>query len=242
MEPAMQGPEVRRASRSSLWTGIVLLASVLLGGWFFIEFVSRTGERLERLRVQSLAATAAASLDPGRVAALQGSPTDAGGFDFEALRSQLKRIHDVNPDFRFVYLMRPRPDKPEQMLFLADAEPSNSTDYSAPGDPYDGPSTELFSVYRTGRPAIQEPYRDRWGYWVTVVAPIREARTGAVVAVLGMDINARSWIANMARYRAFAITISSLALALVLLFILTLRLQAGPRPGSNQSTAAWNFM
>lgn len=81
------------------------------------------------------------------------------------------------------------------MIFLADAEASDSPDYSAPGDIYDGPSDALFSGYHTGKPTIEYPYHDRWGYWVTSVAAIKDLKTGKVVAVLGMDINADSWIA-----------------------------------------------
>lgn len=214
-----------RAGRSSLWIGGVLLALALLGGWFFIGFVTQTGDRLERQRVQSLAGTAAALLDPDQVAALRGHPDDAGTPAFEAVRSQLKRLHAVNPDFRFVYLMRPVADSPDQLVFLADAEPADSSDYSAPGDIYDGPSTVLLRVYRTGQPAFEEPAHDRWGYWVTSLAPIKNPRTGAVVAVLGMDINADSWIANIERYRAFAFVITSLVVALVVLFTIGLQLQ-----------------
>ncbi|MFA6985617.1 MAG: hypothetical protein WC213_05385, partial [Arenimonas sp.] len=117
-----------RAARSSLWIGGVVLVLALLGGWFFIGFVSQTGDRLERQRVQSLAGTAAAMLDPEQVAALRGRPDDAGTAAFVAVRSQLKRLHAANPDFRFVYLMRPVADKPDQLVFLADAEPVDSPD------------------------------------------------------------------------------------------------------------------
>jgi diguanylate cyclase (GGDEF)-like protein len=221
----MQDSAPLKVSRSSLWIGGVLLALTLLGGWYFTGFLTQTGERLERQRVLSLAATAAAALDPSQVKQLHGSPADIGTPAFEAVRKQLRRMHDVNRDFRFVYLMRPRTDKPDQMKFLVDAEPADSADYSAPGDDYDGPSAALFSVQRTGRPTFDPPSRDRWGYWVTSLAPIKDPKSGAVIAILGMDINANSWIANIERYRAFALIITGLEIALVLMFSVGLHLQ-----------------
>lgn len=221
----MPDSEPIRANHWSLWAGGAVLLLALVGGWFFTDFLTETGERLEKQRVLSLATTAAAGLDPGLVASLQGSPAEAGTPAFETIKAQLKRTHDVNPDFRFVYLMRPRPDKHSQMMFLVDAEPADSPDYSAPGDIYDGPSETLLRVYREGRPAFEPPARDRWGYWVTSLAPVKDPNTGAVVAVLGMDINADSWIANIARYRMFAIVITALEVALVLLFTIGLHLQ-----------------
>ena len=212
--------------RKLLVLSVLLLIIAAVAGWFFTGFMKRTGDQLERIRVESLASTAAASLDARHVAMLTGELTDDSRNQvFYDLREQLARVRDVNPDFRFVYLMRPKADNPAQMIFLADAEAIDSPDYSAPGDIYDGPSEALFSVYNTGKPAIEYPYHDRWGHWVTSVAAIKHPQTGKVIAVLGMDIRADSWISTNTRYRNFAITISALLTALVLLFLLGLYLQ-----------------
>ncbi|MFY2763496.1 sensor domain-containing diguanylate cyclase [Arenimonas sp. MALMAid1274] len=210
-----------RPDRSHLWTGAALFVLGLIVAWLFTGFVTGTGDRLERERILSLARTAAATLESPRIAALQGSPSDIGSAGFDGVRDELRRARDVNPDFRFVYLMRPAGDT---LVFLADAEAPESADYSAPGDPYDGPSDELRRVFRTGMPEIQPPYADRWGNWVTAIAPVRDG-TGKVIAILGMDVRADAWLATQARYRAFALTISGLLLALILLFTLGLHLQ-----------------
>ena len=206
--------------------GLLLLILAAICGWFFTGFVMRTGDQLERVRIESLASTAAASVDARSVALLKGGAQyDSETQAFRDLQDQLRRVRNVNPDFRFVYLMRPSVQKPKQMIFLVDAEVAESPDYSAPGDLYDGPSEALFSVYQTGTPAIESPYHDRWGDWVTSVAAIRDSRTGQVIGVLGMDIKADSWIATNICYRNFAITIVGLLTALVLLFLLGLHLQ-----------------
>ena len=212
-----------RPDRTHLWLGLALLALALLASWRFVEFVAETGDRLERERVISLARTAAATLESTRIATLTGAPADVETPGFDAVRDELRRVRDVNPDFRFVYLMRPAADG-KQMAFLADAESPESPDYSAPGDVYDGPSDELWNAYRTGRAQVQPPYRDRWGYWVTSIAPVRDAR-GQVVAILGMDVAADAWLATNARYRAFALAICGLLLALIALATFVVHLQ-----------------
>jgi diguanylate cyclase (GGDEF)-like protein/PAS domain S-box-containing protein len=209
---------------------IVLLVVAGFSGFLFTDFVMRTGDELERVRVESLASTAAASINAAHVANLAGvAASDTRSQSFYDLRDQLARVRDVNRDFRFVYLMRPNSEgksgSARQMIFLADAEAIDSPDYSAPGDIYDGPSEGLFGVYDTGKPIVEPPSHDRWGYWVTGVAPIKHPETGQVIAVLGMDIRADSWIATNQRYRNFAIAISALLTALVLLFLLGLYLQ-----------------
>ena len=227
----MPHPASPLASRSHLWLGALLLVLALIGGAWFTQFVVQTGTELETARVQSLASTAAAALEADRIAQLSGDAGDAGTPVLAAVRAELQRVRAVNPDFRYVYLMRPVAAAPDTMLFLADAESVSSPDYSAPGDVYDGPSMELVRVFRSGRAEIQAPYRDRWGYWVTAAAPVVDPRSGAVIAVLGMDINANAWLATEARYRAFALAISGLVAALVLLFTLGLHLQKRAQDG-----------
>jgi diguanylate cyclase (GGDEF)-like protein/PAS domain S-box-containing protein len=219
----MTAPTPPRADRSHLWLGALLFALALVASGWFVDFISATGDRLERARVTSLARTAAATLESARIAVLTGSPADIGTPGFDAVRDELRRVRDVNPDFRFVYLMRPAPGG-KAMAFLADAESPESPDYSAPGDEYDGPSDELWSSFRTGQPQVQPPYRDKWGYWVTSIAPVRDA-TGKVVAILGMDVRADAWLATQARYRGFALAISALVLALIALATFVVHLQ-----------------
>lgn len=227
----MPDPVSPLASRSHLWIGAVLLLLAIIGGVFFTDFVVQTGTRLESARVQSLATTAAAALESDRIVRLTGTARDAGTPMLAAVSAELRRVRAVNPDFRFVYLMRPVAAAPDKMLFLADSEPVASPDYSAPGDIYDGPSKELVRVFRSGRPEIQAPYRDRWGYWVTSAAPVVDPASGQVIAVLGMDVKADAWLATEARYRAFALAISGLVAALVLLFTLGLHLQKRAQEG-----------
>jgi diguanylate cyclase (GGDEF)-like protein/PAS domain S-box-containing protein len=220
----MTMPVPPRPDRRHLWWGLAIFLALLVASRFFVGYVVEVGDRFERERILSLARTAAATLESERIAALAGSAADIGQPGFDAVRAELRRARDVNPDFRFVYLMRPAADGRETMVFLADAESPESADYSAPGDAYDGPSDELWRVYRTGHPEIQPPNRDRWGYWVTSIAPVRDAN-GKILAVLGMDVRADDWLATQARYRGFATAISALLLVLVALFTLGLHLQ-----------------
>lgn len=207
-------------------TGLLLLVTLAGSAWF-VQFVSRYGEQLERRHVQALATTAAASLRPNDVAALAGAPSDAGSAAFASVRAQLKRVHSVNPDFRFIYLMRA--DAAGRLVFLADAEPETSADYSAPGDLYDGPQDNILQVFHSGEPAIEPPSHDRWGYWTTGLAPVRDPDGQRVIAVLGMDMSADEWLEGKARYRNFALTISGLALTLVVIFLIGTRMQQRSR-------------
>lgn len=220
---AMTAPAAPRSDSFSPWLMLAIALATLVASWYFVGFVSETGNRLERDRILSLARTAAATLDWSRIAQLQGNEADLGTVELQLVRDELRRARDVSADFRFVYLMRPQAEG-QPFVFLADAESPESADYSAPGDVYDGPDEVLRAVYRSGMPDVEGPSTDRWGSWVTAIAPVRDGQ-GHTVAVLGMDVRADAWLQNQARYRAFAMTICALVLLLEGLFALGLRLQ-----------------
>ncbi len=97
-------------------------------------------------------------------------------------------------------------------------------DYSPPGQVYDEASDVLRSVFSTREPTIDGPYTDRWGTWISGLAPILDPDSGKVIAVFGFDISAKDWEATIGRFRGAAFTISglvSLAVMLLGLFGLT---------------------
>ncbi|MEI8080098.1 MAG: PAS domain S-box protein, partial [bacterium] len=81
-------------------------------------------------------------------------------------------------------------------MFLADAEPTASPDYSPPGQPYTNGTAGFWRVLHDQRPLVFGPYCDQWGRWITACAPIRRSSTGQVIALLGLDTDIQSWIDN----------------------------------------------
>lgn len=205
-----------------LLCGAALLVAAL-GGWWFTTFMEHYGEEVEQNKLRSLAVTAAASFEPARIAALEKSAQDAGTAVFESIRAQLRRIRSVNADARFVYLMG---RKNGDLVFLADSEPPDSPDYSSPGDVYAEEVAGLLHVFATGKPLIEPPYQDRWGAWVTGLAPVIDPRTGETIAVLGVDVKADRWLSGVAGYRWFAIALTLLVTGIAAMALLGTYMQA----------------
>lgn len=220
----MPSSRTRKVRHGRPWPSLVILLSTLVIGIGFVWLVAGMGNRIEHERTLALARTVAAGVNSAWVAELRGDADDAGKPGFEALHHGLKQVRAANPDFRFVYLMRPSPRNPGQLLFLVDAEDPESEDYSAPGDVYDGPSEDLWTAWNRGEALVQLAHRDAWGQWVTAIAPVH-AGDGSLVAVLGMDLRADAWQATLARYRNFAVAIVALILLLEASFLIGLRKQ-----------------
>ena len=201
--------------RSLLWWCGILTAIVLVGGWFFVDLFSRYGESLERRALLVAAATAAASFDGSDLASLKGSADDLNTHSHLQALERLQRLRGSLPQARFAYLITLRN---RDFIFLADAEPPGSPEYSPPGEVYAEASPIMRRVFATGAAATEGPTADRWGVWVSGLAPVIDERSGEVVAVLGVDISAEDWQATVARFRWLGIAISGLLAAVVLVF------------------------
>lgn len=223
-DPVRSAPLAAATTREPLWWGALLLVVTAAAAvWFVLQVVDH-GEQAEHEHGLVVVRTAAALLDGEAIAGLAGTPADAGTPRHASVRRQLAALLEANPEFRFAYLMRPLPGDPGRFVFLADAEPPESPDYSAPGDVYDGPSDDLRRAVDTRRANVSAASTDAWGTWVSAAAPIFGSG-GEVVAVLGVDMAQAEWIAAQGRYRGFGLAVAGLVLSLVALFLLGLHLQ-----------------
>jgi two-component system sensor histidine kinase/response regulator len=252
-----KGLEARRplTGLSGLLVGLVLLLLICFGlSWYLVTSITSYGETIKRRSMIALASASAASLDTESLKSLKGISTDKHSAAFLNVRERLQRIRAAIQDCRFAYLTTIRKS---DVIFLADAEPMDSPDYSPPGQVYDEASVIHRSVFSTREPTIDGPYADRWGTWISGLAPIMDPDSGKVVAVLGFDISAKDWEEMVGRFRWAAFTISALvsvAVMLLGLFGLTqyqraterkqsqLKLMAAKNKAEKASEAKSNFV
>jgi PAS domain-containing protein len=147
-----------------------------------------------------------------QIEALTGSEADLSSPDYIAVKDALIRVRSSDPQIRFVYFMGQRPDG--KIIFLVDSEPPESEDYSPPGQVYHEASETLQNVFVAKGEITEGPSSDRWGTWVSGLNPVIDPATGDVIAVLGMDVDARDW--NML---VFFTSLPIITGTLILLFI-----------------------
>ncbi|MBE0417130.1 MAG: CHASE domain-containing protein [Coriobacteriia bacterium] len=78
---------------------------------------------------------------------------------------------------------------------------------SRPGVAYRLPSDSLSDIFETGQEFVHGPYEDDSGTFVSAFAPVIEPRTGDVLAVVGVSVEAAEWRAALARARLVAVLI-----------------------------------
>ena len=169
----------------------VLAVWALFAGWA----VQRADREIRaELLLQTRMVAQAISFE--RVKALAGTKADLDGPHYWRIKEQLTAVRSANPQCRFLYLMGRKFDG--TIFFFVDSERVNSKDYSPPGQELPEASEEFRRMFDTKTELVEGPVTDRWGVWISTLIPLTDPQTGAMIAVLGMDVDARIWKWNVA--------------------------------------------
>ncbi len=176
----------------------MFMAITVVFGWGAFIHLSKYAEDSLRSDFLHITQTAGASINVERVENLNLTPADSLNPDFKRIREQLRAILKVNPECQFAYLMGLKSGK---VIFMADAEDECSEYYSPPGKIYQNSSQELYQIFQDAKPFVEGPVHDEWGTWISAHCALVDAKTDKVVAVLGMDVDAKKWAQKVLKYR-----------------------------------------
>jgi two-component system, sensor histidine kinase and response regulator len=206
-----------------------LLLTLLVAGVLFTWWVVSRADREMRADLLQQTRLVAQAVNVERVQALSGTEADLGSPHYLRLKEQLTAVRSANPECRFLYLMGRKNDG--AVFFFVDSEPATSKDYSPPGQVYGEVPAGYRRVFDTKTAAVEGPATDRWGVWVTGLIPISNPHTGAVVAVIGMDIDARDWMWDVAARAALPVGLMLvLLIGVVAALAVSRRADASPKP------------
>ena len=208
----MKTPVRGRSARPARFLAAALAAALIAGA---LGLAARQADRQLRAQLLQQTRVTAAALNSRHLSQLTGSAADLATPDYHHLKEQLAAIRAAQPKCRFIYLMARRPAG--KVVFLLDAEPASSADYSPPGQVYEEASALLLSVFETGQAAVEGPVTDRWGAWVSPLVPLAGTAAGGEPILLGMDIDARNWRASVALQAAWPAGLAGVAILLALL-------------------------
>lgn len=204
---------------SYVWVAVSLMATIIVAGVIITESAQNFINDNARQAFLARTRIAASGVDATLINSLAGNEADTTLSAYRSLKKQLNSIKTASSDMRFVYLMGQRNDG---IIFLVDAEPANSEDYSPPGEIYPEPSKELLEIFQHGQAFVEGPIMDEWGTWISGHAPIREPDSDRILAIIGIDIDAHIWKQTISLYRWGSIGIMLLLVALVVVYFLSL--------------------
>lgn len=152
-------------------------------------------------------------ISPERVTALRDN-AEKSADDYDVLKTRLQKVKTVNSDARFIYIMAR--DDHKSVRFLVDSETPGSDGYSPRNEAYGEASDALVAMFDNGRALVEGPVSDRWGSWLSVLAPIRND-AGEVVGVVGLDIPSSRYITLLAVAAAVPLVTSLLVATLIVM-------------------------
>lgn len=186
----------------------VLAVGVLSSGFVYFNVKKSLLTSLE-----SRVLTLTAALPGKSIITLDADDRDLNKQEYINIKNILTEAAGVNDDVRFVYILGQSQDK--TVFFYVDSEDPSSEDYSPPGQIYDEASPILKAVFTNGLPAIEGPVRDRWGNWISAMAPLKEESTGSVLGVVGMDISADHYWETLIVYSAVPMAVAFIVATLI---------------------------
>jgi hypothetical protein len=173
-------------------------------------------------QVQSLAET----VNVGQVNTLTFSVADRSNPQFQRLSQQM-RTYVQSLGYRSIYSMT---KKGARIIFGPESLEEKDTLASAPGTPYHQPPRGLEKVFSQGVPLIVGPYEDEYGFFISAFAPVTDLRTGQIILVVGMDIEARTWQEELKRVRQLPFWVG-LGITVILILGRTIQKKRHPHLG-----------
>ncbi|WP_320008992.1 response regulator [Maridesulfovibrio sp.] len=157
-------------------------------------------EEQTRAELLNCARMVAEAVDPKKIEKMTGTEADITTPEYLRLKEQLAAVRSANPQCRFIYLMGSREADPatteeneDTIFFFIDSEPIGSEYESPAGQVYEEVSDGFRRIFNTKSAAVEGPVTDRWGAWISALIPLVDPHTNKLIAVLGMDVEARDW-------------------------------------------------
>lgn len=168
------------------------LIFLVILGFFGHIFSERWVENNLREELTRLSDVVHYAIESKKVMALEGTRDDEKKPQYLDLQTQFIRIGEVLKkfDIAWIYILR---KEEESWIFLVDSVEVSSPDHAFPGEVYMSHPKELDLMLQTQEPTIVGPYSDQWGTFISSFIPMRNASTGEVSDILGLDIYADVW-------------------------------------------------
>lgn len=195
---------------------LILVCVIFAAGYLFYIW----NKSLNEISNEALDITkvAEAAFPKDSIAKMDLNVSDLEKPDYQQIKNNLISLRQTTSQIRFAYILVEQKGK---LYIVADSEPVDSKDYSPPGQEFTEASPEDFVPFSTRQPYVTGPVQDRWGIWVSVLAPIFDSR-GAMVGVFGMDYPAERWndkaYSNLAKA---SVTVLFLLVIIIAFFVIS---------------------
>ena len=200
------------------WLLPAAMLIVLIAGVWTAYNRSRAADAEIRRDLLTQAAAIARTVDPALVKKLSFTAADEDIPSFRRLSAQLTAYAGAMRH-RSIYSMAVRDG---QMVFGPESLAKDDPFASPPGTVYESATPQDWAAFEFGTPYVDGPYTDEYGTFISAIYPVHDPTTGDVLMVIGMDITADEWRAQLSKEWYFPVIMAvglvfMMAVALVIL-------------------------
>lgn len=201
-----------------------ILAVGVLCAWWAVTSTHRVLS--DDLSQQAVLVGQAIFKDSGPVKMLLEAAQDSAAPEYGRLKEHLVNVRFANPQCRFLHLLGRKADG--TFFCVADSQPVGAKDYSPPGKVCEEISREYYQAFNDKGASVRGPYKSEGGgALLRAVVPVQDPSSGAVLAVLSMDVDAALWKWRVAVAGLLPVLVALVLMAVVLLFHL-MRFRTAP--------------
>lgn len=175
---------------------IIALSIVAMSGLYLMYAWNRYQDEASSQAIE-LAEAIESAMPKQHISKLSGSAEDIDNPEYITIKKNLSQLVEATNPIHFAYLMA---ERAENIIILMDSESPDSLDYSQPGQVYEEADDVFREPFKTGQTILTKPVSDRWGTWICVLVPVKEATTNSIVAVFGVDYLVSEWYAQIWRH------------------------------------------
>lgn len=154
------------------------------------------------------------SVDPETAIKLNDKKLPDSQVPYTQTKQKLADLKKVYSDTRFVYILA---RDSSGFYFTVDSEPAGSSGYSPRSDPYGEASDRLKAIFNTKESFTEGPVHDSYGDWYSALSPILD-KNGKVVAVMGLDVPARNYLAGVIGTSLIPLLIATISAGAVIIY------------------------
>lgn len=192
------------------YTSVVLIL-VIVAGVMGSVFAAISMDLRNRDSYMNQAQTVAQTLPRDELKSLQGNNGDIATLAYTAVKGHVTQVMRSNPEIKSAYVMS---KKNGDVITVADSAVPGSLYYSPPGQVYSNASPALVSALAASDdPFIEGPISDQRGTWLSALSPVKDARTGEVLAVVSLNIPASTYYFQLFIYSLVPLLLAALPVA-----------------------------
>jgi PAS domain S-box-containing protein len=169
--------------------GNLLSFMLIIAGWLITVATGRAAEDHIKGRLLEQVTAISRTISGDQLHTLSFSPADQGNPLFQRLEEYLKNYASA-AGIRSIYTLVMRDGK---VVFGPESLEPGDPYGSSPGTIYKNPPETIREAFQTGQSFTTGPYQDEYGTFVSAFAPLKDASTGNVVFLVGIDLEASAW-------------------------------------------------